>query len=86
MPRDGYAKMRNVWSIPSTLTLESWLDRAGFRDIHFVSETVTTTDEQRATEWMTYESLPDFLDPQDASKTVEGYPAPKRALVIAKRC
>ncbi|MFT7643412.1 MAG: tRNA (mo5U34)-methyltransferase, partial [Pirellulaceae bacterium] len=32
------------------------------------------------------ESLPDFLDPGDSSKTVEGYPAPKRALVVATRC
>jgi len=27
----------------------------------------------------------DFLDPDDHSKTVEGYPAPKRAVVLAER-
>jgi len=86
LPNDRYAKMRNVWFIPSTLTLELWLQRAGFRDIQFVSEAVTTVEEQRSTEWMTYESLPDFLDPQDSTKTIEGDPAPKRALVVATRC
>ena len=86
LPKDRYAKMRNVWFIPSTLTLELWLERAGFRNIQMVSETVTTIEEQRATDWMTYESLPDFLDPQDETKTIEGYPAPKRVLVLANRC
>ncbi|MFT5525084.1 MAG: tRNA (mo5U34)-methyltransferase [Pirellulaceae bacterium] len=86
LPKDRYAQMRNVWFIPSALTLELWLQRAGFRNIEFVSEASTTSEEQRRTEWMTFESLPDFLDPGDSSKTVEGYPAPKRALVVATRC
>ncbi|MGQ7096348.1 DUF1698 domain-containing protein, partial [Escherichia coli] len=46
---------------------------------------VTTTEEQRRTEWMVTESLSDFLDPHDPSKTVEGYPAPKRAVLIARK-
>ncbi len=34
---------------------------------------------------MTTESLADFLDPQDQRKTVEGYPAPLRAVIIATK-
>ncbi|MBR9800034.1 MAG: DUF1698 domain-containing protein, partial [Gammaproteobacteria bacterium] len=41
--------------------------------------------EQRATDWMTYHSLSDFLDPADPSLTREGHPAPRRAVLIATR-
>jgi tRNA (mo5U34)-methyltransferase len=34
---------------------------------------------------MTFESLADFLDPQDIGKTIEGYPAPKRAVFLARK-
>lgn len=85
MPEDRYAMMRNVWFIPSTSTLELWLKRAGFRDVRLVDVSVTTTEEQRATEWMTYQSLADFLDPDDSTKTIEGYPGPKRATFIATK-
>jgi tRNA (mo5U34)-methyltransferase len=84
-PDGRYAKMRNVWSIPSVATLEQWLRQCGLKDIRTVDINTTSTDEQRSTEWMTFESLPDFLDPADPAKTVEGHPAPKRAIVIAKR-
>ena len=50
-----------------------------------MDESVTTLDEQRRTDWMRNESLADFLDPVDASKTIEGYPAPKRAIIIANK-
>jgi tRNA (mo5U34)-methyltransferase len=84
VPESRYAKMRNVWFIPSPQTLVSWMKRAGFRDIRLVDVTQTTTDEQRSTAWMQFESLADFLDPHDFSRTVEGYPAPCRATVTAK--
>ncbi|MGD8907735.1 MAG: tRNA 5-methoxyuridine(34)/uridine 5-oxyacetic acid(34) synthase CmoB [Chromatiales bacterium] len=84
VPESRYAKMRNVWFIPSPQTLLSWMKRAGFRDIRLVDVTQTTTDEQRTTAWMQFESLDDFLDPQDLSRTVEGYPAPCRAIVTAR--
>lgn len=83
MPEKRYAKMRNVWFIPSTGTLETWLRRCGFRDIRLVDVTKTSLEEQRSTDWMRFESLADFLDPADAGKTIEGYPAPVRAIVIA---
>jgi tRNA (mo5U34)-methyltransferase len=64
-------------------TLEAWLRESGLRDVRTVDVTVTAPNEQRATEWMTFESLADFLDPDDPAKTVEGYPSPKRAVVVA---
>ncbi len=84
-PAGRYAKMRNVWFIPSLPTLERWLSRAGFAQVRCVDVTQTTVAEQRSTEWMPGESLCDFLDPQDACRTVEGYPAPQRAIVLAER-
>lgn len=83
MPTDRYAKMRNVWFIPSTAALTLWLQRVGFRDVQLVDLNQTSLDEQRATTWMENESLIDFLDPTDHSKTIEGYPAPLRAVLIA---
>ena len=83
VPEGRYAQMRNVWFIPSPDTLISWLRKCRFRDIRLLDVTPTTTAEQRSTDWMTYQSLPDFLDPADASRTIEGYPAPKRAVLTA---
>lgn len=82
-PKDRYAQMRNVWMIPNLNTLTSWLKESGYQDIQVTDITVTSLDEQRQTEWMHFQSLKDFLDPDDSSKTVEGYPAPTRAIVIA---
>jgi tRNA (mo5U34)-methyltransferase len=83
VPEGRYAQMRNVWFIPSTLTLESWLKKSGFKNIRLVDVTPTNTDEQRKTDWMKFDSLSDFLSPSDSLKTIEGYPAPKRAVFIA---
>ena len=85
VPGDRYAQMRNVYFIPSALALKNWLKKCGFVDIRIADVSVTTTEEQRRTEWMVTESLADFLDPHDPGKTVEGYPAPKRAVLIARK-
>ena len=84
VPEGRYAKMRNVWFIPSVAMLETWLRRAGLADIRVVDVSPTTTGEQRRTDWMRFESLADFLDPADPGRTVEGYPAPVRAVVLAR--
>jgi tRNA (mo5U34)-methyltransferase len=84
MPGERYAQMRNVWYLPSTAALTVWMERVGFKNIRVVDKAVTTLGEQRATEWMDGQSLVDFLDPDDHSKTIEGYPAPLRAVVIAE--
>ena len=83
VPEGRYAKMGNVWFIPNTHHLELWLRKMRFRDVSLVDVSVTSFDEQRRTDWMRFESLPDFLDPNDRRKTVEGYPAPRRAIVTA---
>lgn len=83
VPEDRYAKMRNVWFIPSAKALELWLKKVGFSNIRLVNIDQTTLDEQRKTDWIDTESLEDFLDPNDPTKTIEGYPAPKRAIIIA---
>ena len=83
IPEERYAKMRNVWFIPSIPTMLLWLRKCGYKNVRCVDENLTSLQEQRATEWMTFESLADFLDPQDVHKTIEGYPAPKRAVFIA---
>jgi tRNA (mo5U34)-methyltransferase len=83
-PKGRYAQMRNVWQIPSVKCLEKWVKEAGFCEIRTIDVTTTTIEEQRSTEWMHFHSLINFLDPEDNSKTVEGYPAPKRATIIAQ--
>lgn len=85
VPEDRYAKMRNVWFIPTTSMLKRWLKRTGFKNIRLLDLTRTVADEQRKTEWMTFESLEDFLMPGDASRTIEGYPAPVRAMFLAEK-
>jgi tRNA (mo5U34)-methyltransferase len=84
VPGERYAKMRNVWFLPSTKALAAWLARCGFSEIKLVNTDITALEEQRKTQWIDTESLQDFLDPNDTSKTIEGYPAPKRAIFIAK--
>lgn len=85
VPEGRYAKMRNVWAIPSPRLLELWLAESGFEKIRQIDLAPTTPTEQRRTEWMTYESLADFLDPADPGRTLEGYPAPVRAMVLAQK-
>jgi tRNA (mo5U34)-methyltransferase len=85
VPDGRYARMRNVWAIPGTGRLLQWVEQAGFRESSVVDVTRTTTREQKSTSWMTFESLEQALDASDQSKTVEGLPAPVRAIVIARR-
>ncbi len=85
LPDNRYAKMRNVWFLPTVDTMTQWLRRCGFEQIKVVDINQTSTQEQRTTDWMPYESLKDFLDPEDENKTIEGYPAPKRATFIAQK-
>lgn len=85
MPENRYGQMRNVWFLPSCDTLLRWLDRTGFRNARVVDVSATTTSEQRRTDWMQFNSLEDFLDPEDPSRTIEGYPGPVRATLIAEK-
>ncbi len=82
-PQSRYAKMRNIFFIPDLKCMESWLERAGFTNIKCINVSKTTINEQRKTDWIKTESLADFLDPEDHSRTIEGYPAPVRAIFTA---
>ena len=82
-PDDRYAMMRNVWSLATISYLTDSLKQLGFNNVRCVDVNITSTQEQRTTDWMTFHSLQNFLDPNDSSKTVEGHPAPKRATLLA---
>lgn len=82
-PRRRYARMKNVWLLPTISELETWIDRSGFANAEVVDRSRTTIDEQRRTEWMPFESLDAALNPDDPTRTIEGWPAPQRALVVA---
>lgn len=83
MPEERYAKMRNVWFLPSTETLLSWMKRCGFKNCRVIDITTTSIEEQRSTKWMKFHSLKEFLDQHNNAYTCEGLPAPKRAIVLA---
>ena len=82
-PPGRYARMKNVWLLPTVPELLTWMRRTGFLDLQAVDVTRTTPEEQRQTRWMPFESLGDALDPEDRARTVEGWPAPLRAVVTA---
>ena len=86
VPDGRYARMRNVSIVPSIKTLYSWLTSAGFSTIKLVSVNQTIPEEQRSTPWIGEDSasLIDFLDPNNNNLTIEGYPAPKRAVFICR--
>ena len=84
-PKDRYSKIPNVYFVPTVNALKNWLSRAGFGDFELIDIKKTGFDEQRATAWSFEQSLEDYLDPNDASKTVEGYPAPKRVYLKARK-
>jgi tRNA (mo5U34)-methyltransferase len=82
-PQKRYANMRNIYEIPSVPRLENWLHTSGYRHIRCVDITRTTLSEQRKTAWIDSLSLESFLDPTDPTQTIEGHPAPVRAVMLA---
>lgn len=84
LPQGRYAQMRNVWFLPSVDMLKTMLSRSGFDNIEIIDVTETSVQEQRSTDWMRFHSLKDFLN-DTLDKTIEGYPPPKRATLIARK-
>jgi tRNA (mo5U34)-methyltransferase len=82
---ERYARMKNVWLLPTLPLLLEWIEQAGFTGGQTVDISTTTNLEQRRTDWMTFESLAEALDPDDPSLTVEGWPAPQRAVIVSRR-
>jgi len=82
-PDKTYAKVPGTYFVPTAPCLSNWLARAGFTDIELFAQHPMSSEEQRRTEWMTFESYADFIDPENPGLTVEGYPAPLRIYVKA---
>ncbi len=78
-----YAKMKNVYFIPTIKTLYNWIKRAKFSDVEFIGKRYTTTNEQRKTDWINGESLESFLN-KNQTKTIEGYEPPLRCYLKLK--
>lgn len=86
-PEDRYAKMKNIWFIPTLDCCINWLKKAKYQNIEVISSTKLTFEEQRNTHWCPppHQSLKDFLSPHDLTKTLEGHPAPERFSIIASK-
>ncbi len=84
-PKDRYSKIPNIYFIPTVNALKNWCNRAGFETVEVLEIMKTEANEQRKTEWIDTQSLEDFLDKDDKTKTVEGYPAPKRVYIKATK-
>ena len=82
-PKERYSKIPNIYFIPTTNALKNWCHRAGFKRVEVLDTMVTEPHEQRKTKWIDTQSLEDYLDSEDKTKTVEGYPAPKRIYIKA---
>jgi tRNA (mo5U34)-methyltransferase len=85
MPENRYAKARGFWWLPTRLCLEHWLSRSGFTNIKCFEDLSLTGEEQRRSSHAPIDSLEEFLDKDDPSQTIEGYPAPRRFYVSAIR-
>ncbi len=85
VPENRYAKARGIWFLPTQSCLENWVSRAGYSNIRCIHAQPLSTDEQRRTEWAPIDSLAEFLDPEDPTRTVEGYPAPWRYYIVAQK-
>lgn len=83
VPETSYAKMNNIWFIPSYLALKKWIKKCGFKNVRIVNYSRTSTEEQKSTSWTNKRSLSKFLNPNNDQKTLEGYPSPFRAVIIA---
>ncbi|MDH3441323.1 MAG: tRNA 5-methoxyuridine(34)/uridine 5-oxyacetic acid(34) synthase CmoB, partial [Gammaproteobacteria bacterium] len=84
-PVDRYARMRNVWHLPTIPVLRDWVQEAGFAPPRVIDVSTTTSVEQRSTEWMPFESLAEALDSENPDLTVEGLPAPTRAILSCRK-
>jgi len=78
--------MKGVYFLPTLETLKNWLTRTRFNRIEVFFSEPLSTEEQRITDWAKVNtSLNESLDPNDKSKTIEGYEAPHRFYLRARR-
>ncbi len=83
VPRGRYAGAKGIWFLPTLKCLINWIQRSGMQ-AQAVYSAPLLPEEQRATPWANIKSLKDFLT-EDQSRTIEGYPAPHRFYLIAKK-
>lgn len=83
-PQNRYAGATGIWFLPTESCLRHWLSRAGFQKVEVFYNEVLSPEEQRSSAWAPIKSLADFLDPVDSTRTVEGYPAPRRFYLLAR--
>ncbi|MFO7760443.1 MAG: tRNA 5-methoxyuridine(34)/uridine 5-oxyacetic acid(34) synthase CmoB [Thermodesulfobacteriota bacterium] len=84
-PAKRYAKVPGTYFVPTAACLQNWLTRAGFSVVKTFCCHPMSKEEQRTTEWMTFESFQDFMDKNNPGLTVEGYPAPWRVFLKASK-
>ncbi len=80
-PRGRYGGAKGIHFVPNKKALESWLHRAGYSAIK--TELIHAGfDEQLRTEWADIECFSEFVKDD---KTSEGYPAPVRIYISARK-
>jgi tRNA (mo5U34)-methyltransferase len=84
-PEETYAKVPGTYFVPTGSCLGNWMKKAGFVDIKLFCSHPMSGREQRRTDWMTFESFDDYLDPVNPRLTVEGYPAPWRIFIRGRK-
>ncbi len=84
-PEKTYAKVPGTYFVPTGACLCNWMKKAGFKDVDFFHSHPMSSDEQRQTDWMQFESFANFIDPDDPQKTVEGYPTPCRVFLKGRK-
>ncbi|WP_319586600.1 tRNA 5-methoxyuridine(34)/uridine 5-oxyacetic acid(34) synthase CmoB [uncultured Desulfobulbus sp.] len=84
-PLSTYAKVPGTWFVPTATCLHNWLTRTGFRDVQLFDDHAMSSEEQRRTAWMDFESYEDFIDKDNPAFTIEGYPAPRRVFFKAAK-
>ena len=82
-PEGRYMQAPGYWFLPTASALVNMLNRSGFHKVEVFDNFKLETHEQRQTDWAVFYSLEQFLDPDDPSKTTEGYPAPTRIYIRA---
>ncbi len=84
-PNKTYAKAPGTYFVPTGICLVNWLTRTGYLDVELFHSHPMSSEEQRRTAWMEFESYENFIDPANPQLTVEGYPAPHRVFIKARK-
>ncbi len=83
-PSGKYAGANGIWFLPTPQALINFVRRSGFTtasliDVHRYEE------EQQKTAYSHMPPLSDFIDKENPDRTIEGYPAPVRIHISARK-